>query len=286
MVLVRRGSDLTIAGDSMRKIWIPAILAFTVFFAGCGAEHHAEATQTAPEGDRLTLGTVQRNLRRGMSTTATPASTARQELSDFQGSLIGNVELAGHPEGSDAGSFEASGETTTSFSGVTIDSGTQVTIDPFATLALAGTINNSGNIVVDGTEAGATLSIEGTVTLQGGGTITLDGLADAITGLGGTSPILDNLDNTIEGIGAIIGGDLTLINPDSCQTGRPFVLIIVDVFDEEHLIPFFHVKQLVDQIFGHQNPIAARTNALRLAVHEMTQRITRWIVRSRIEIFP
>ena len=53
----------------MRKFWLPAILAFTVLLAGCSAEHHAEATQAAPEGDRLTLGTVQRNLRKGMSTT-------------------------------------------------------------------------------------------------------------------------------------------------------------------------------------------------------------------------
>ena len=53
----------------MRKFCLPAILAFTVLVAGCSAGHHAEATQAAPEGDRLTLGTVQRNLRRGMSTT-------------------------------------------------------------------------------------------------------------------------------------------------------------------------------------------------------------------------
>src|SRR5260370_36828294 len=53
----------------MRKISFPAILAFTLILAGCGAGHHAEATQAAPDGDRMTLGTVQRNLRRGMSTT-------------------------------------------------------------------------------------------------------------------------------------------------------------------------------------------------------------------------
>jgi hypothetical protein len=135
-------------------------------------------------------------------------SDSRPSLVDFEDSLIGSVELTGHPEGS----FEVSGGATTSFSGVTIDSGTQVTIDPFATLVLEGTINNSGNIVVDGIEAGATLSIEGTVTLHGGGTITLDGLADTITGLGGTSPILDNINDTVEGVGAIIGGGLTLIN--------------------------------------------------------------------------
>jgi outer membrane protein assembly factor BamE (lipoprotein component of BamABCDE complex) len=53
----------------MRKIWFPAILTFTVLLAACGAGHHAEATQVAPEGDRMTLGNVQRNIRRGMSTT-------------------------------------------------------------------------------------------------------------------------------------------------------------------------------------------------------------------------
>ena len=53
----------------MRKFWIPAILAFSVLVAGCGAGHHAEATQAAPEGDRTTLGNVQRNIRKGMTTT-------------------------------------------------------------------------------------------------------------------------------------------------------------------------------------------------------------------------
>src|ERR1700676_1427452 len=56
-------------GAYMRKLWLAATLALTLLLAGCGAGHHAEATQAAPEGDRMTLGTVQRNLRRGMSTT-------------------------------------------------------------------------------------------------------------------------------------------------------------------------------------------------------------------------
>jgi len=53
----------------MRKFWLPAILAFSVLVAGCGAEHHAGETQAAPDGDRTTLGNVQRNLRKGMTTT-------------------------------------------------------------------------------------------------------------------------------------------------------------------------------------------------------------------------
>jgi len=53
----------------MRTFWLSAILAFSVLVAGCGAGHHAEATQAAPEGDRTTLGNVQRNIRKGMTTT-------------------------------------------------------------------------------------------------------------------------------------------------------------------------------------------------------------------------
>jgi hypothetical protein len=59
----------------------------------------------------------------------------------------------------------------------------------------------------------------------------------------------------------------------------------IDVFDEQHVIPFFSIKQLIDQILGQQNPISARANPLRLAVLLMTQRIILRIVRSCIEIF-
>jgi hypothetical protein len=60
---------------------------------------------------------------------------------------------------------------------------------------------------------------------------------------------------------------------------------IIDVFEEQHVISFFSVKQLIDQILGQQDPESARTNPLRLAVLQMAQRIILRIVRSRIEIF-
>jgi hypothetical protein len=44
---------------------------------------------------------------------------------------------------------------------------------------------------------------------------------------------------------------------------------LIDVFDEQHVIPFFSVKHLIDQILGEQNPISARTNPLGLAVLQM-----------------
>lgn len=53
----------------MRILWIPAALMFSVLLAGCGAENNARATQAGLEGDRLTLGTVQKNIRKGMNAT-------------------------------------------------------------------------------------------------------------------------------------------------------------------------------------------------------------------------
>jgi outer membrane protein assembly factor BamE (lipoprotein component of BamABCDE complex) len=53
----------------MRKFWLPATLGFAFLLAGCGAQRDIVATQAAPEGDRLTLGTVQKNIRKGMNAT-------------------------------------------------------------------------------------------------------------------------------------------------------------------------------------------------------------------------
>jgi hypothetical protein len=60
---------------------------------------------------------------------------------------------------------------------------------------------------------------------------------------------------------------------------------MIDIFEEQHVIPFFTVKQLIDEIFGQQDPKSARANPLRFAVLQMAQRIILRIVRSRIEIF-
>jgi outer membrane protein assembly factor BamE (lipoprotein component of BamABCDE complex) len=51
----------------MRKFRVPATLAFALVLAGCGAQRDINATQAGPDGDRMTLGTVQRNIRIGMS---------------------------------------------------------------------------------------------------------------------------------------------------------------------------------------------------------------------------
>ena len=53
----------------MRKILVLAMLAFSVLLAGCTAQYNAREVQAGMEGDRLTLGTVQKNIRIGMSAT-------------------------------------------------------------------------------------------------------------------------------------------------------------------------------------------------------------------------
>ena len=82
---------------------------------------------------------------------------------------------------------------------VTIDG--YVRVDAAANLELIGTIHNDGMIDVDGQKAD--LVIDGSVTLDGGGVITLDNAAhpaDQIVGVSDTEEhnTLYNVDNTIE----------------------------------------------------------------------------------------
>ncbi len=44
-----------------------AILCFVAFFTGCSASRHAADTQKGLQGDRLTVGTVQKEIKKGMS---------------------------------------------------------------------------------------------------------------------------------------------------------------------------------------------------------------------------
>ena len=104
-----------------------------------------------------------------------------------------------------------------------------VVVDPYATLELAGTIDNTGSIALNGYSSyysePATLEIgAGGVTLEGGGQITLsDSSPDYYNFISGASAgaTLTNVDNTISGGGDLgyaysyngnINTDLTLVN--------------------------------------------------------------------------
>ena len=106
------------------------------------------------------------------------------------------------------GSFAANGALT-NHGNILLESNT--------TLEASGAIHNSGTITIDPVASpGATLLIDGIVTLDGGGTVSLDGSDDSITGVTteDTPSTLENVDNVINGFGKLGDGHLHLINDD------------------------------------------------------------------------
>lgn len=47
--------------------WLVLFSGLALIGSGCGPEHHARGVQSGLEGDRLTVGKVQREIRKGMS---------------------------------------------------------------------------------------------------------------------------------------------------------------------------------------------------------------------------
>jgi hypothetical protein len=90
-------------------------------------------------------------------------------------------------------------------------------------LQLTGTIDNTGSIVVNGTNAATAIGVDGTVILQGGGHIVLsDSDQNYIFGHG----TLLNMDNTISGSGDIGNGSLIFHNEGIVEALGPYALII------------------------------------------------------------
>ena len=135
------------------------------------------------------------------------------ELSDA--TIAGGTLVTNDPAADDGGEIEvlaAGGANTSIFDGsvntLTIDGYVQV--DAGANLQLVGTIDNDGTIAVGAASGTADLVIDGPVTLDGGGTIALDGGSDEITGAGNPNDALTNAGNTISGSGTI--EDLAIVN--------------------------------------------------------------------------
>ena len=105
----------------------------------------------------------------------------------------------------------------------TVTTAGAVTLANTATLTLEGAIANGGSIAVNGSyTSGLTrVRIAGTVTLSGGGAVTLAdtyaGTKSAVAGITGTTTadMLDNIDNGISGYGLIGGGHTTFVNEAS-----------------------------------------------------------------------
>jgi hypothetical protein len=143
---------------------------------------------------------------------ATPVSLDVSQLSD---SSVAGLHVSSGTEidlkaSGSAGSFAVDG--------ALINLGT-IKLTDNTTLEASGPIHNSGTITIDAAltaaAPGATLLIDGTVVLDGGGTVTLDGTNDRITGTHGetATSTLENVNNVINGFGKLGDDDhLHLVN--------------------------------------------------------------------------
>ena len=118
------------------------------------------------------------------------------------------------------------------FSGGTIAAGSLVGISDNASLAISGTINNSGVLDVDPpvTGSGVLLIGSSSATLQGGGNVRMDALNAFIEAVSGGNATLINVNNTISGAGMIGVGDghLTLVNRGTVNADSPVASLTID----------------------------------------------------------
>ena len=97
-------------------------------------------------------------------------------------------------------------DTSVSVGGLYIDPGSSLTIGDNITLVVSGTVSNSGQIIISSAADNSNLQINHTVTLTGGGTISM-----TETGAGGVPTLenysfgnLTNVNNVIQGAGQIV----------------------------------------------------------------------------------
>ena len=101
-----------------------------------------------------------------------------------------------------------------SVGGLYIDAGNTMTINANVTFVAAGTISNSGTIVLNvSTSSNVVMTFSGTVTLTGGGTITLSkGASGTPIFNNSNNGFLINVNNTIQGAGVIGNNGLAFTN--------------------------------------------------------------------------
>jgi VCBS repeat-containing protein len=137
------------------------------------------------------------------------------DVSHLSDSTVAGLHVSSQGEidlkaGGQAGSFAVDG--------ALINLGT-IKLTDNTTLEAIGPVHNSGTITIDAAltaaAPGATLLMDGTVVLDGGGTVTLDGTNDRITGTHGeaATSTLENVNNVINGFGKLGDDDhLHLVN--------------------------------------------------------------------------
>ncbi len=101
--------------------------------------------------------------------------------------------------------FDGTGADTNPSQAFMIEASATVNVDPGAVLELRGTVQDAGNIIVDGAIQGAVALIDGSVTLNGGGQVSLAGPQDSIEGNPAWGDDVLHNDLTINGNGGHIG---------------------------------------------------------------------------------
>ena len=109
---------------------------------------------------------------------------------------------------------------------VTQNAGTMSIADG-AIMPLGGIVENTGTIALNGAGGATQLEvIVNSLTLKGGGQVTLsDSDGNLIFG-GAPEAVLNNVDNTISGAGQIGGGQLTLVNAGTIDANGSHALVI------------------------------------------------------------
>ncbi|HZR76821.1 hypothetical protein [Bradyrhizobium sp.] len=137
----------------------------------------------------------------------------------------------------DSGTLGGSGTITTvgsgldTFNGVTISHGTTVTVADHTALDLSGTITDAGTIALSSSGHTTQLEISGSVSLSGGGAVTMSDVADTTGHVDnfivsdGSAATLTNSD-TIAGAGTIGDSNLTLINSGTIDATGTHALVI------------------------------------------------------------
>ncbi len=160
----------------------------------------------------------------GTVTGGTLKTAAGGAIEDNSNSVLNGVTIA-------AGStVELNGThlTSVAFSGVTIAAGATVEVNG-SYLNLAGTIANAGTIELTTTSSAANLYVDGTVTLSGGGKVTLSNSSNNQILSNGHPAMLTNVNNMIAGagtIGDVSDGNLKLDNSGTfdANAGKSLIL--------------------------------------------------------------
>jgi hypothetical protein len=167
------------------------------------------STMEATAGGVLVINTTVDNAG-GNITTADATSTVEILGAAVEGGTLNNTAAGGTFETTGGSTLDGSTQGT-----LTISTGSTVTAAPNTTTNLLGTINNKALLEqIGGNGQNGFLNIANAVTLTGGGTVTLDTIANnnGNAFIQGNCNTLTNTNNTIQGTGIIGNGSLGLIN--------------------------------------------------------------------------